>query len=393
MLRAQMQGKPLMYLDSAATALKPRCVIEALRAFYAEEYGTVHRAVYALAGAATARYEGVRRTVQRFLNAAHPEEVVFTKGTTEGINLVASAFGEAFVRAGDEILISEMEHHSNIVPWQLLCARTGAKLLAVPANDRGELILEEYERLLTEKTRLVSIAHIANATGTENPVGQIIAMAHVKGAKVLVDGAQSAPHMPVDVQQLDADFYVFSGHKAFGPTGVGVLYGKKALLEAMPPYQGGGDMIETVTMERTAFQRPPLKFEAGTPMIASVIGLGAALDFIESLGRARIAAHEQELLACASQALSAVPGLAILGTAQKKGAILTFTVAGVHPLDVGALLDAQGIAVRTGHLCAQPALRRFGVSSAVRASFAPYNTREEIERFACVLQEIIRSLT
>ncbi len=386
------QDKSLIYFDSAATAQKPFAVIEAMRRFYAEEYGTVHRAIYRLSSCATARYNAVRESVRAFLNAASAEEIVFTKGTTEAINLVAASFSKAFLKSGDEILISEMEHHANLVPWQILSQERGIHLKYIPIDDRGELILEEYEKLLTERTRLVSIAHLSNATGTLNPIEEIIRLAHEKGAKVCIDGAQSAPHMPVDVQRLDADFFAFSGHKAFGPTGIGVLYGKKELLEKMPPYQAGGDMIETVTLLRSSYQPPPLRFEAGTPMIAEVIGLGAALAYIESLGRERIAAWESHLLAYATEKLLAIPDLRIIGTAARKGPIITFTIPGIHPLDIGTLLDLRGIAVRTGHLCAQPTMRRFGIAAATRASFAAYNTLEEIDSFEVALKGIISSL-
>lgn len=382
----QLQKEGVIYFDSAATALKPQCVIDAITRFYSLEYGTVHRAIYDFAESATAKYSAVRTQIQKFLNAASPEEIIFTKGTTESINLVASSFG-SFLKAGDEVLISQMEHHSNIVPWQLVCQRTGAVLKIIPMNEKGELILGP----ITPRTKIVSIAHISNALGTLNPIKEIIQLAHAQGAKVLIDGAQSAGHLPIDVQDLDADFFAFSGHKVFGPTGVGILYGKKELLEKMPPYQGGGDMIEKVTFARTTFQKPPLKFEAGTPMIAEVIGLGAALSYIESLGRANIWAHGQELLAYATQKLS--PYVRILGTALQKGPILTFVIHGIHPLDLGTLLNLRKIAVRTGHLCAQPALDHFGVTAAVRLSFAPYNTIEEIDVFTDALQEIISQLS
>lgn len=374
----QLASNSLIYFDSAATSLKPKCMIDAMTHFYSEEYGTVHRAIYKLSKQATEKYCAVREQVRAFLGAASSDEIVFTKGTTEAINLVARS-----IKPGDEVIISEIEHHSNIVPWQL----AGAHLKIIPVNDRGELILEAYEKLLTPRTKIVSIAHISNALGTLNSLSEIISLARKYGAKVFVDGAQSAPHMPVDVQVLDCDFYAFSGHKAFGPTGVGVLYGKKELLEAMPPFLGGGDMIEKVTFEKTTFQKPPLKFEAGTPMIAEVIGLGAALSYIESLGRDNIAAYENELLRYATEKLSYVR---IIGTAEKKGAILSFVVDGIHPLDIGTMLDLRDIAVRTGHHCAQPAMARFGVSGTVRLSFAPYNTFEEIDTFDQALREILQ---
>lgn len=382
LLQKRVNGHPLVYLDSAATTHKPECVIETLSHFYREEYATVHRALYGLSSHATMRYAAVREQVRKFLNAASSDEIIFTKGTTDGINLVASSFGKALVHPDDEILITEMEHHANLVPWQQLCQEKGAHLRVVPMNERGELDLAAFEKLLTERTKLVAIAHVCNSIGTLNPLAQIIPLAHAKGAKVLVDGAQSAGHMPVDVQRMDADFYVFSGHKTFGPTGVGILYGKKQLLEIMPPYQCGGDMIEKVTFEKTTFQPPPLKFEAGTPLIAEVIGLGAALSFIEEWGREEIAAWEQELLAYATEKLTQVPGMKIIGSPREKGPIICFTLEGMHPLDVGTLLDLKGICVRTGHLCAQPALRKFGLREACRLSLGAYNTFEELD-FLC----------
>jgi cysteine desulfurase/selenocysteine lyase len=388
LLKRKVHGKPLIYFDSAATSHKPFSVIEAIHTFYTEEYATVHRSVYATAQGATERYNAVREKVRAFLNAGSTCEIVFTSGTTEAINLVARSFGGAFLKPQDEVLISEMEHHSNIVPWQMICAEKGAILKVIPINDKGELILEAFEQLLTESTKIVSIAHIANATGTENPIRKIIKLAHSKGAKVMIDGAQAAPHMPVDVQELDVDFYAFSGHKAFGPTGIGVLYGKKQWLEAMPPYQGGGDMIKEVTFAKTTYQNPPLKFEAGTPKIAEVIGLGAAIDYIEALGRDKIVVWEQQLLKHATEELEKIEGLTIVGTAAKKGPIISFMIEGIHPLDLGSFLDLQGIALRTGHLCAQPALRHFGVTSLARISFAAYNTLEEIDQFILALNQV-----
>jgi cysteine desulfurase / selenocysteine lyase len=381
------ERRNVIYLDSAATTQKPLCVIEAITQFYRENYGTVHRAIYQLAAEATASYNQVRAQVARFLNA-DPSEIIFTKGTTESLNLVAYSFGEAFVRPGDEIIISQTEHHANLVPWQRMCQAKRAVLKVIPVNDRAELILEAFEGLLSERTKLVSLAHISNVTGTHHPIEQIIAMAHARGAKVCIDGAQAAAHVPVDVKHLDADFYAFSGHKAFGPTGVGILYGKKELLEKMPPYQAGGDMIDKVTFAETTYQDPPLRFEAGTPMIAEVIGLGAAIAYIESLGRETIAAYEAELLAVATEQLEEIPGLRILGTAAKKGPIISFTIEGVHPLDLGTLLDTRGIACRTGNQCAQPTLQRFGLSAVTRVSFAPYNTFQDIHQFIHSLKEI-----
>ena len=392
MLQQKMHGKPFVYLDSAATAQKPKCVIDALHRFYTHEYGTVHRAIYEFAAKATAHYSAVREIVKNFLNASSAEEIIFTKGTTDAINLVAASFGRAFLHEGDEVLISEMEHHSNIVPWQMICKERKAHLKVIPMNDRGELILAEYEILLTPRTKIVSIAHISNVTGTQNPIEEMIALAHKKGAKVMIDGAQSAPHIPVDVRKLDADFFAFSGHKAYGPTGIGVLYGKKELLDRMPPYQGGGDMVDRVSFEETTYQRLPLKFEAGTPMIAEVIGLGEALKYIENVGRNNIAAWDKMLLEYATAKILGIDGLQIYGTAPIKGPVLSFGVAGVHPLDIGSLLDVKGVAIRTGNLCAQPTLKHFGVTSMARASFALYNTREDIDIFVEALRSALAVL-
>lgn len=382
--------KPLIYFDSAATSQKPQVVLDGMHRFYSEEYGTVHRAVYDLATGATELYNNVRKQVQAFLHAASADEIIFTKGTTESINLVARCFP---LQAGDEIIISEMEHHSNIVPWQMTCKERGAVLKIIPMTDKGELDLEAYKKLLNPRTKLVSVAHISNSTGTVNPIRHIIELAHQHKAKVFIDGAQAAAHIPVDVQKLDADFYAFSGHKVFGPTGIGILYGKKELLEEMPPYQGGGDMIETVTMNHTIYQPAPLKFEAGTPLIAQVIGLGAALTYIESIGLSKIAAWEKDLLIYATDKLKAVKGLKIIGTAKEKGAIISFVIDGIHHLDIGTLLNLKGIAVRTGHHCAQPAMERFGISGTTRISFAPYNTRAEIDTFVDALRDIVKQLS
>lgn len=388
-LKQHMHGKPFVYLDSAATTQKPRCMIDAMHQFYTESYGTVHRSVYDFASQATTRYNDVRQKVKEFLNAGFIEEIVFTRGTTDAINLVASSFSKAFLQPGDEILISAMEHHSNIVPWQIVSEERGAHLKVIPMNERGELIFEAFEQLLTERTKLVSIAHIANATGTVNPIEEIVRAAHARGAKVFVDGAQSAGHFPVDVQKLKCDFYAFSGHKIYGPTGIGVLYGKRALLEKMPPYQAGGDMIEEVTLQSSTYQRPPMKFEAGTPMIAEVIGLGASIDFIESIGREKIAAWEYELLEYTTRRLSEIKDLRIIGTAEKKSGIISFVIDGLHTLDIGTLLDIRGIAVRTGQLCAQPTLKHFNVPSLTRISFGIYNTREEVELLVSALNDIV----
>jgi cysteine desulfurase/selenocysteine lyase len=389
MLSQTMHGKPFLYFDTAATAQKPQCVIQAMSDCFAKQYATVHRSVYDFASHATSQYQRVRESVRAFLNARLSEEIIFTKGTTEGINLVAHSFGQAFLSPGDEILISEMEHHSNIVPWQLLAQRTGAHLRFIPIDDRAELDLNAFHALLSNKTKIVSIAHIANATGTINPIEEIIQAAHTKGAKVLIDGAQSAAHLPVDVQKLGADFYVFSGHKIYGPTGIGVLYGKKQLLEQMPPYQGGGDMVEAVTMEGATYQDLPLKFEAGTPPIAEVMGLGEAIHFIESIGRAQIAAWEGDLLVYATRRLQEIDGLKIIGTAAKKGSIISFIIEGLHPLDIATLLDIRGIAIRTGNLCAQPTLKHFQLSSLARISFGIYNTPDEIDHLTTALKEVV----
>ena len=388
-----MHGKPLIYLDSAATAQKPQIVIDAITNFYQNDYATVHRAIYQLSAYATTEYEKTREKARHFLNAAHSKEIIFTRGATDAINLVAHSFGEAFVGPGDEIIISEMEHHSNIVPWQMLCQAKGAVLKIIPIDDTATLNMEEYGKLLCSKTKLVAISHIANSTGTCNPIKKIIQMAHQVKAKVLVDGAQAAPHIAVDVQKLDADFYVFSGHKIYGPTGIGILYGKKELLEQMPPYQGGGDMIETVTFEKTTYNQLPLKFEAGTPQIAEVIGLGAAIDYLLSIGLEGIHEWEEGLVNHATSLVKNIPGIRVISNAVEKGAILTFSFDKVHPLDIGTLLDLQGVAIRTGHLCAQPTMRHFGITAACRASFGLYNTMEEVELFASALQKVIKKLT
>lgn len=387
-----MHGKPLIYLDSAATAQKPQKVIDAITSFYQDHYGTVHRAVYELAVFATHRYQKVREQVQRFLNASKSDEIIFTRGTTESINCIAYSFGKAFIQPKDEILISEMEHHSNIVPWQLMAEDRGAVLKVIPFDDRGVLDLDAYEKLLTSRTKIVSITHISNVLGTINPVKQMIKMAHDRGAFVLVDGAQAAPHHLVDVQDLDADFYVFSGHKTYGPTGIGVLYGKESLLNAMPPYQGGGDMIEKVTFEKTTYNVLPIKFEAGTPLIAEVIGLGSALEYLENIGREIVFEWEQELLKELTTGLQGIPGLRLIGQAPHKGGIASFVVEGIHPLDIGTMLDLKGIAIRTGHLCAQPALRAFSLESVARASIGLYTTKDDIQQFIIALKEVVKVL-
>lgn len=392
MLEKTMHGKPLIYFDSAATAQKPQIVIDVIRDFYENHYGTVHRAIYELSVHSTQQYQTVRRKIQAFLNAANVEEIIFTRGTTESINMVAYSFGKAFVKPGDDIIISEIEHHSNIVPWQILCEDRKANLKVIPVNDRGELRLDQFQNLLTDKTKIVAVAHVSNALGTLHPLKQIISMAHQVGAKVLVDGAQGAPHLQVDVQDLDVDFYVFSGHKIYGPTGIGILYGKEALLNTMPPAQGGGDMIENVTFLKTTYNVLPLKFEAGTPMIAEVIGLGAAIDYVTALGMDSIQKWEHELLLHATKQIEAIKGLRIIGTATHKGAIISFVVEGIHALDIGTMLDLRGVAVRTGHHCAQPTMCRFGIPATSRVSFAFYNTKEEIDQFILHLQQVIKLL-
>ncbi len=389
LLNLKVHGRPLVYLDNAATSQKPRAVLEALRRFYTEECSNVHRGVHTLSELATRDYEGARSKVRGFLNARQNREIIFVRGTTEGINLVAQSYARANLKAGDEVLITAMEHHSNIVPWQILCQQTGSALRVAPINDAGELLLDEFEKLLNARTRLVAITHVSNALGTINPLRQIIERAHAWNARVVVDGAQAAPHLPVDVQELDCDFYAFSGHKAYGPTGVGALYGKAELLEAMPPYQGGGEMILSVTFEKTIYNEIPHKFEAGTPNIAAAIGLGAAIDYLTGIGFDRIAAHEHHLLSYATQALSQIPGLRIIGTAKQKAAVISFVLDGVHPHDIGTILDQEGIAIRTGHHCAQPLMMRFNVPATGRASFGLYNTREEADALIGGLHKVI----
>ena len=387
-LHQQVHGKPLIYLDNAATSQKPQVVVDALTAYYSRENSNVHRGVHLLSEKATQAYETGRACVQRFLNAADTREIVFVRGATEGINLVAASYGRTWVGAGDEIIISAIEHHSNIVPWQILCEEKGAVLRVIPVNDDGELLLDEYARLLGARTKLVAVGHISNALGTINPIEQMIEMAHRQGVPVLIDGAQAAPHLHVDVRALDCDFYVFSGHKTLGPTGIGVLYGKAEWLEHMPPYQGGGDMIASVTFEKTTYNALPYKFEAGTPHIAGVIGLGVALDYLNGLGLDRVAAYERELLAYGTAALDAVRGVRIIGTAKEKASVLSFVVDGVHAHDVGTILDRAGIAVRAGHHCAMPVMQRFGVPATVRASLAFYNTREELDALVAGLYDV-----
>ena len=387
-LSQTVHGKPLVYLDNAASTQKPACVIEAERAVYESYYSNVHRGVHQLSMRSTDAFEAARAKVQRFLNAAHAKEIVFVRGTTEAVNLVAQTYGRKQVRGGDEVLISALEHHSNIVPWQMLCEDKGAHLRVAPINDRGEIILEELERLVGPRTKIVAVAHISNALGTVNPVARIVEIAHGHGVPVLIDGAQAAPRVGVDVRALGCDFYAFSGHKAYGPSGVGVLYGKADLLEAMPPYQGGGDMILSVTFGKTIFNDIPHKFEAGTPNIAGVIGLGAALDYLAGLGLDAIEAHEDDLMRYATEALSRIPGLSFIGTAQRKAGALSFILEGVHPHDIGTVLDYEGVAIRTGHHCAQPVMARYGIPATARASFGLYNTRHEIDVLASGLQKV-----
>ncbi len=385
-----VRGRPLVYLDNAATTQKPQCVLDAILDYYRNDNANIHRGVHELSERATEAYEGARERLRRFLNAAHAREIIFVRGATEGINLVAQSWGRLAVGPGDEIILSHLEHHSNIVPWQMLRDQRGAVLRVIPVLDNGELDLAAYERMLGPRTKIVAITHVSNALGTITPVRRIIQLARDWGAAVLVDGAQAAAHLPIDVRALDCDFYVLSGHKVYGPTGIGVLYGKQERLEAMPPYQGGGDMIESVSFERTTFNTLPYKFEAGTPHIAGAIGLRAAVDYLEQVGLEPVAAHEHELLDYATQALGQVPGLRILGTAREKAAVISFTLNGVHPHDVGTILDQQGIAVRTGHHCAQPVMERFGVAATTRASFALYNTREEIDALVAGLDKVRR---
>ena len=387
-LAQRVHGKPLVYLDNAATAQKPQSVIDALSRYYATDNANIHRGLHQLSERATEAFEGARGKVQRFINAGDAREIVFVRGSTEGINLVAQSYGRKHVRAGDEILVTTMEHHSNIVPWQLLCEEKGAYLRVVPINDDGELLVEEYERLLTAKTRLVSVAHVSNALGTINPIRKLIELAHRRNIPVLIDGAQAAPHMKIDVRELGCDFYVFSGHKLFGPTGIGVLYGKTALLEEMPPYQGGGDMILSVTFEKTTYNTLPYKFEAGTPHIAGAIGLGAAIDYVNRIGIDAIAAYEGELLAYATAAVSGIEGVKIIGTAKEKAGVISFIMDGAHAHDVGTILDQEGVAIRTGHHCAMPIMERFGVPATARASLAFYNTREDIDALVTAMHQV-----
>jgi len=378
-LRQFVRGKPLIYLDNAASTQKPQCVIDALVRYYETSNANVHRGVHHLSEQATLQYEAARAAVQRFLNAADSREIIFVRGTTEAINLVATSFGRHHLFAGDEVLITAMEHHSNIVPWQMLCEEKGARLRVAPITDRGELLVEEFERLISPRTKLAAVVHVSNTLGTVNPVKELVRITHAHGVPILLDGAQAVPHIAIDVQELDCDFYAFSGHKLYGPTGIGVLYGKARLLDAMPPYQGGGDMISSVTFEKTTYNVLPYKFEAGTPNIAGTIGLGVGIDYLNSLGLEAIARHEQEVLHYATAALADIPGVRLIGTAAERAGAISFVLDGVHPHDLGTILDQEGIAIRTGHHCTQPLMDRFGVPATARAALALYNTKEEID--------------
>jgi cysteine desulfurase / selenocysteine lyase len=387
-LELEVNGKPLVYLDNAASSQMPQPVIDRLVRYQTSEHANIHRAVHYLSEKATSEYEAARRKVQRFINAAEERTVIFTSGTTDGINLVAHGYGRKFLGPGDEIILTMLEHHSNIVPWQMVAQEKGATIRVVPINDRGELDLEEYRRLFTARTKLVGLSHVSNALGTINPVKEMIATAHERGVPVLLDGAQAAPHMTIDVQDLDCDFYAFSGHKLCGPTGIGILYGKPELLERMQPFKGGGDMILSVSFEKTTYNTIPHKFEAGTPPIAAAIGLGAAIDYLTALGMDRVAAHELELLDYATQQVNRMPGVRIIGTAEQKAAVVSFAVEGVHPHDVGTLLNEEGVAIRTGHHCAQPVMQRFKVPATCRASFAFYNTMSEVDSLVAAIRKV-----
>jgi cysteine desulfurase/selenocysteine lyase len=388
-LRQTVNGKPLVYLDNAASSQVPQVVIDRGSIYLEDEHSNIHRGVHYLSQKATTAYEGAREKVKRFINARESRECIFVRGATEGINLVMHGYGRKFIGAGDEIIISAMEHHANIVPWQMLCEEKGAHLRVIPMNDVGELLLDEYDALLNERTKLVAVTHVSNALGTVNPIKQMIDQAHKYGVPVLIDGAQGVPHLLVDVQDLDCDFYAFSGHKMFAPTGSGVVYGKAALLETMNPFQGGGDMIKSVTFEKTIYGDLPNKFEAGTPAIASQIGLGAAIDYLNTLDRKKAAAHEDELLRYATEKLSAIEGVRIIGTAREKLSVLSFVIDDIHPHDIGTILDQEGIAVRAGHHCAQPVMQRFNVPATARASFAFYNTKEEVDVLARTIERVV----
>jgi cysteine desulfurase/selenocysteine lyase len=387
-LQEKVRGRQLVYLDNAATSQKPKAVIDAIVRYYEHDNANIHRGVHYLSERATEEYETARKVVQQFLGAAHPDEIIFVRSATEAINLVAQTYGRVHVGSGDEVLITAMEHHSNIVPWQMLCQEKQAKLRVAPITANGELILEEFERLLGPRTRIVAVSHVSNALGTVNPIATITAMAHARNIPVLVDGAQAVPRLAVNVQDLDCDFYAFSGHKSYGPTGIGILYGKSSLLEAMSPYQGGGDMISSVTFEKTIYNKVPHKFEAGTPDISGAVGLRAAIGYLNALGMRNLASWEHELLTYATQVVSEIPGVRLIGTARNKAGVLSFVMDGVHPHDIGTILDQEGIAIRTGHHCAQPVMHRFGVEATARASFGLYNTKEEIDLLARGIQRV-----
>ncbi len=388
-LDLSVHGRRLVYLDNAATTQKPQVVLEAIQRYYTEQNSNVHRGVHYLSQLATREYEGARVKIQRFINAAESHEIIFTRGATEGINLVANSYGRKFVREGDEVIISAMEHHSNIVPWQMLCEQAGAKLRVIPMNERGELLIDEFEGMLNSRTRLVALVHLSNALGTINPVKRVIDIAHSHDVPVLIDGAQATSHLRIDVQELDCDFYVFSGHKVCGPTGIGVLYGKSQWLESMPPFMGGGDMISSVSFEKTTWNSLPYKFEAGTPNIEGAIGLGVAIDYLTGIGIDRIAAYENELLDYATEVIGSIPGVRLIGTAREKSSVLSFTIEDIHPHDIGTILDQEGIAIRAGHHCAQPVMKFFNLPATARASFSFYNTKEEIDALAEGIQRVI----
>ena len=388
-LHQTVNGKPLVYLDNGASSQVPQVVIDRGSKYLEQEHSNIHRGVHYLSQRATTAYEGAREKVKRFINARESRECIFVRGATEGVNLIMYGYGRKFVNSGDEIIISAMEHHANIVPWQMLCEEKGARLRVIPMNDAGELLIDEYEGLLNERTRLVGVTHVSNALGTVNPIKKMIAQAHKYGVPVLIDGAQSAPHMQIDVQDLDCDFFVFSGHKMYAPTGSGIAYGKAELLEKMNPFQGGGDMIKTVTFEKTTYAELPNKLEAGTPAIASQIGLGAAIDYLNSIDRESAARHEADLLQYATEKLSAIEGVRIIGTARDKASVLSFVIDDIHPHDIGTILDQEGIAVRAGHHCAQPVMQRFKIPATARASFAFYNTREEVDTLAQTIERVI----
>ncbi|QQS49453.1 MAG: cysteine desulfurase [Acidobacteriota bacterium] len=388
-LKLSVHGRRLVYLDNAATTQKPQVVLDAIQRYYTEQNSNVHRGVHYLSQLATREYEGARVKIQRFINAAESHEIIFTRGATEGINLVASSYGRKFVHEGDEVIISAMEHHSNIVPWQMLCEQAGAKLRVIPINERGELLIDEFEGMINSRTRLVALVHLSNALGTINPVKRVIDIAHSHDVPVLIDGAQATSHLKIDVQELDCDFYVFSGHKVCGPTGIGVLYGKSQWLESMPPFMGGGDMISSVSFEKTTYNSLPYKFEAGTPNIEGAIGLGVAIDYLTGIGIEKISAHENELLDYATEVIGSIPGVRLIGTAREKSSVLSFTIEDIHPHDIGTILDQEGIAIRAGHHCAQPVMKFFNVPATARASFSFYNTKEEIDALAEGIQRVI----